>query len=162
MNVLGKRSRENLSTCHPDLVKIVELAIQWSPTDFGVHAGGRTVEKQQEYYDSGASSINPKNYDSPEALAKNAKHIVIKNHPKYKLSRAFDFHISETLTGKDLTWDTVHLGVVIGVFFAAAKYLFAQGEISHDIRSGGDWDKDGIFIYDHKFRDLPHIELINY
>ena len=158
----GTRSNNNLDTCHEDLQKIARLAIKWSPTDFGIHAGERTIEKQQEYFEDGKSKINPQNY-TEESLLKKAKHVV-SNDPnsKYAKSRAFDFHCSETMPGKNLTWDVTHLSVVIGVIMAAAQYLFDKGEITYKIRSGGDWDRDGIFIYDHSFQDLPHIELINY
>jgi len=158
----GKRSSDNLKTCHPDLVKIANLAIQWSPTDFGIHAGERTIEMQQEYFRDGKSKINPQDYTETDLMEK-AKHVVSKDpNSKYALSRAFDFHCSETMPGKDLTWDITHMAVVIGVIMAAAQYLFDKGEVCYQIRSGGDWDRDGIYIYDHQFQDLPHIELINY
>lgn len=52
---LGSRSRERLQGVHPDLVRVVERAIQISPVDFTVIEGLRTVEKQREYVRAGAS-----------------------------------------------------------------------------------------------------------
>ena len=40
MYVLGKRSRERLDGLHPDLVVIVERAIEVTPVDFAVLEGG--------------------------------------------------------------------------------------------------------------------------
>ena len=40
---------------HPDLVKVVLLAIQLTEVDFGVTEGLRTIEKQREYVAKGAS-----------------------------------------------------------------------------------------------------------
>jgi len=157
----GTRSKKNLETVHPDLVKIMNLAISWSPTDFGIHAGGRTVNQQLEYFDDGKSKINPKSFRSTEALAKKAKHVTAPN-TKYSLSRAVDFHISETVPGKNLTWDRTHMAIVIGVILSAGKYLYEKGEVKYKIRSGGDWNTDGVFIYDQNFLDMPHIEMIGY
>ena len=40
---------------HPDLVKVVLLAIQLTDVDFGVTEGLRTIENQREYVAKGAS-----------------------------------------------------------------------------------------------------------
>lgn len=40
---------------HPDMVKVVLLAIQLTEVDFGVTEGVRTIEKQREYVAKGAS-----------------------------------------------------------------------------------------------------------
>lgn len=53
---LGTRSRKNLAGVHPDLVRVVEQAIQITPVDFGVTQGLRTIEQQLQYFASGASS----------------------------------------------------------------------------------------------------------
>lgn len=45
---LGERSRKNLQGVHPDLVKVVERAIQITEQDFTVIEGLRTVERQKD------------------------------------------------------------------------------------------------------------------
>ena len=40
------------------------------------------------------------------------------------------------------------------------KILKEEGIISHDIRWGFNWDRDGIIISDQNFQDGPHFELI--
>jgi len=52
---LGTRSRERLQGVHPDLVKVVERAIELTEYDFSVVEGVRTIEKQREYVAKGVS-----------------------------------------------------------------------------------------------------------
>lgn len=52
---LSRRSLERLQGVHPDLVKVVLLAIQLTEVDFGITEGVRTIEKQREYFAKGAS-----------------------------------------------------------------------------------------------------------
>ncbi len=52
---LSKRSLERLRGVHPDLVKIVRLAIQLTEVDFSVLEGVRTMDRQVELYRAKAS-----------------------------------------------------------------------------------------------------------
>ena len=52
---LGVRSRERLQGVHPDLVRVVELAIQLTPVDFTVLEGLRTLERQKALVAAGSS-----------------------------------------------------------------------------------------------------------
>lgn len=52
---LSQRSQNNLAGVHPDLVRVVERAIQLSTVDFQVTCGLRTKAKQQELVDAGKS-----------------------------------------------------------------------------------------------------------
>lgn len=53
--VIGGASRAKLQGVHPQLVKVVELAITYTPIDFGVHDGLRSIETQREYVRRGVS-----------------------------------------------------------------------------------------------------------
>lgn len=55
MRKFSERSLKNLSGVHPDLVKCVEAALQLSTVDFTVIEGVRSIEKQREYFNKGAS-----------------------------------------------------------------------------------------------------------
>ena len=55
MYTLGPRSKMRLNGVHPDLVKVVERAIQISTVDFTVLEGLRTPQRQRALYDAGAS-----------------------------------------------------------------------------------------------------------
>lgn len=52
---LGKRSRDRLVGVHPDLVKVVERAIEITTVDFTVLEGLRNPERQKTLMESGAS-----------------------------------------------------------------------------------------------------------
>jgi peptidoglycan L-alanyl-D-glutamate endopeptidase CwlK len=52
---LSKRSLARLEGVHPDLVAVVHRAIEITSTDFGVTEGLRTIERQRELFDKGAS-----------------------------------------------------------------------------------------------------------
>lgn len=53
--VLGAKSRAELKGVHPDLIRVVERAIQITTQDFSVHDGLRTAEEQKRLVASGAS-----------------------------------------------------------------------------------------------------------
>lgn len=52
---LSEKSLQRLEGVHDDLVKVVKRAIQISHVDFVVLEGLRTVERQKELFDQGAS-----------------------------------------------------------------------------------------------------------
>ena len=52
---LSKRSMGRMIGVHPDLVKVVKLAITLTEVDFGVTEGLRTVDRQRELVAKGAS-----------------------------------------------------------------------------------------------------------
>ncbi len=146
MNVFGKRSKEQYDTCHKDLQLILNIAIKVSSVDFGLSEGHRTFNKQLEYFFNGASKIDPRN---PE-LAKKGMHL-------YNPSLAVDFYVY--VAGKNYTYDKDHLIYIATVIQTVANILYNEGKISHLIRWGGNWDKDGIIIKDQSFQDLCHVEL---
>lgn len=53
--VLGNRSLERLKGVHPDLVKVVQRAIQISHVDFLVTEGLRTPARQKQLFAAGAT-----------------------------------------------------------------------------------------------------------
>lgn len=152
---LSRTSKERLKTCHNDLQLIVNTAITRTPVDFGVAQGSRTVIEQQQYYDKGASKVNPKAYKTMEDLLKRGKHIV--DGKIRKNSMAVDLY---AYYDSGARWDENHLCLIAGVMYSVAKELKEQCAITHDLRWGGNWDGDGIILFDQSFRDLPHYELI--
>lgn len=52
---LSKRSKDRLSGVHPDLVRVVEKAIEISDIDFTVLEGVRSIARQTQLVASGAS-----------------------------------------------------------------------------------------------------------
>jgi peptidoglycan L-alanyl-D-glutamate endopeptidase CwlK len=55
MYKLSQRSKDRLKGVHPDLVKVVEHAIEITTVDFAVLEGLRTPERQKVLKDAGAS-----------------------------------------------------------------------------------------------------------
>ena len=55
MYSLGPRSKQRLKGVHPDLVRVVERAIEISVVDFTVLEGLRTPERQKILVETGAS-----------------------------------------------------------------------------------------------------------
>lgn len=68
--VLGTKSRKMLQGVHPDLVRVVERAIQVTDTDFTVLEGVRSIETQKKYVASGASTtMNSRHLKAPNGYA---------------------------------------------------------------------------------------------
>ena len=55
MYKFSTRSSQKLEGVHPDLVRVMERAIAVTPIDFTVLEGVRTIERQKELFESGAS-----------------------------------------------------------------------------------------------------------
>lgn len=138
----GRRSREELNTCHPDLIVIAEYVIDFF--DFSVIEGHRSLALQLKYYKEGRSKI-----DGVTRLG---------NH-NYEPSLAYDIYpypIPDLTKFTDK--DKARFYQMSGYFLMAAQILYKQGKITHLIRLGLDWDRDGDFK-DQSFDDLPHVEL---
>lgn len=53
---LGNRSLQKLEGVHPDLVAVVKRAIEITEQDFSVIEGLRSLERQEELFDKGATT----------------------------------------------------------------------------------------------------------
>ena len=105
----GARSRARLTGVHPDLVRVVELALTYSPHDFTITEGLRSVARQRELKAAGASQTM------------NSRHIT---------GHAIDFAV---LVDGKVRWDWPLYGQVAVAFKRAAK------ELNVPITWGGDW-----------------------
>ena len=139
----GNRSKEKLAQCHPDLQLIATESLRVSQVDFGVSEGHRTIEKQQEYFNSGKSKVDG---------------IKIKGKHNHQPSQAFDIYAY--VSGKPkLSYSKTYLSYLGGVITATAKRLLNEGRITHKVRWGYNWDSDGEIGTDQTFQDMPHFEL---
>lgn len=112
----GKRSKQNLGSCHPDLQKITNEAIK--EIDFSVICGHRNKKDQNEAYRKGNSEVK----------YPHGKHNKIP-------SRAFDFIPWPFKSPED--WDnTEKFRRVADVFKEKAK------ELGIEVTWGGDWGWD--------------------
>lgn len=115
MFVLGRRSRKNLEGVHPDLVRVVERAIQITKQDFTVIEGLRTQERQAQLLRQGATRTM------------NSRHLT---------GHAVD--IVPWVNGT-ISWDWKFYSEVREAMMQAA------GELGVEIEWGGNWErfKDG-------------------
>lgn len=140
MPAYSAASRERLATCHVDLQTICNEVIKY--TDHTVVQGFRNQAEQNEAFEAGHSTLKwPR-----------SKH-------NQQPSMAVDLapYVPE-INGLD--WEDIKAFCVLaGYVMAIADQLLEGGRITHRIRWGGDWDRDGRTV-DQTFHDLPHFELI--
>jgi peptidoglycan L-alanyl-D-glutamate endopeptidase CwlK len=135
---LGLQSRARLQGVHPDLVKVVERAIELTDQDFMVLEGVRTPARQKELYAQGRTKPGPK-----VTWTLNSNHFI---NPKTGFGHAVD------LVPFPVDWSHTKLDVVSKAMFAAARELVVP------IRWGADWDRDGK-PREKGETDSPHFEL---
>ena len=71
MFTLGTRSKQRLKGVHPDLVRVVENAIEISTVDFTVLEGVRNAVRQKKLFESGASqTMNSRHIPGSDGFAK--------------------------------------------------------------------------------------------
>ena len=140
----GRKSRERLETCHPDLQTLFNAVIE--VVDCSVTCGYRNKEDQDKAVASGNS----------KAIYPNGKH---NSNP----STAIDVY-PYPIDFEDLPRFYWFAGWVL----AKAEILRNVGEITHKIKWGGNWkglNKGKIdFSYNKLPKvldDLPHFELIS-
>jgi peptidoglycan L-alanyl-D-glutamate endopeptidase CwlK len=133
---LGTRSKERLKGVHPDLVRVVERAIQLTEVDFTVTEGLRTATRQQQLVAAGAS--------------------------KTMRSRHLTGHAVDlaALVGGEVRWDwTLYCKI-------AEAMRSASNDLKIPIRWGGTWKLLSTIsgpitpkILSRSFPDGPHFEL---
>ena len=132
MYKFSDKSLEKLSSCHPDLQKLMKEAIKYSVIDFGISCGTRNQKEQDEAYRTGRSKLqypNSKHNQTP--------------------SLAVDVF---AYVGGKVSWELKYYYYLAGVIMTTAKKL------DIDIRWGGNFNENGSFS-DDSFVDCPHFEL---
>jgi peptidoglycan LD-endopeptidase CwlK len=108
---LGTRSLKNLSGVHPDLVKVVLRAIEITKQDFTVIEGVRSLARQRELFNKGASKTM------------NSRHLT---------GHAVD--IVPWVDG-NVSWDWKFYSEIRSAMMTAA------GELGIPVTWGGNWEK---------------------
>lgn len=148
---LSARSIERLRGVDPQLVEVVQLAIQITTVDFTVVEGVRTREQCAINYGKGRSAAEclAKGVPAKHAQPKAAK-ITWLNNPyasKHVSGQAVD------LLPAPYDWKAT------GPFDAVAKAMMAAAkQLGVSIRWGADWDADGK-PREKGETDSPHFEL---
>jgi len=130
---LGEASRKKLKGVNPRLVKVVERAIELTEQDFSVLEGVRTLSRQKWLYAQGRTRLGP-----IVTWTLKSKHID---------GEAVD------LVPYPLDWNTP--SKFDAIYDAMIRASF---ELNIPIRSGMDWDRDGV-LRERKESDSPHYEL---
>ena len=130
-------SRDRLRTCHRDLQVLFEFVIM--NYDCTIVCGHRGEVAQNQAYAAG-------NSEKPWPLSK---------HNKWP-SLAVDAAPFEKTA---IDWGKLQSSNFAGFVMGVAEMLFAEGKITHHIRSGADWDMDDD-VDDTKFWDACHFEII--
>ena len=113
---LSQRSLDKLEGVHPDLVKVVKLAITYTDVDFGVIYGVRDLATQQRLYKSGKSQTMK------------SKHLVQEDG----FSHAVDLMAYD---GSNPSWDIVDYDNIADAMRKAGK------ELGVEIIWGAAWHK---------------------
>ena len=127
----GTASKSRLSTCHPDIQRLLNECIKH--VDFSVVCGMRGKEDQNRAFDDGKSTVR----------WPNSKHNI---NP----SEAVD--VAPYVNG--IAWeDTEGFTLLAGIIKGISLMMGIK------VRIGVDWDGDGL-VNEHRFIDRPHIELV--
>lgn len=110
---LGDKSLEKLKGVHPDLVKVVKKAIEYTPIDFRITEGLRTKERQAYLLKKGASKTM------------RSRHIT---------GHAIDV---VALPDGEVSWDMKYYKQITQAFKRAAA------ELGIPMEHGSDWGWDG-------------------
>ena len=133
MKTLNKRSLDNMKGLHPDLIRVLNRAVQNSPHMFVVTEGLRTLERQKELLRIGATTTL------------RGRHL--KQADGY--GHAFDFYALVDINndGKVSFEEMSNVRLMLPI---ADAIKAAAKEEKVALTYGGDW---------RKFKDYPHFEL---
>lgn len=153
MKYYGSISNARLDTTYPDLQIVFGEVIK--VFDNSIIYGSRSVAIQFDLYKSGRSFIGGKwIITNKNLVVTNCDGINIKSNHNYNPSRAID------AIPYPINWNDVkRMHYFAGFVMSTAIRLKEEGKIIHDIRWGGDWDRD-TEVGDETFMDLAHFEII--
>jgi len=141
----GQRSKEQLGSCHPDIITVLSHCIRI--VDFSVLEGVRTPERQMQLFIQHRTTLDG-------TTGHQSKH-----QPKeHGWSHAVDI-APYPIDFSDEATARARFYFLQGIVKGVSELLYTNGVIKHRIRQGCDWDGDMDFTDQH-FDDLPHLELI--
>lgn len=133
-------SKARLDQCHADLQLLFTTVLE--RTDHSILCGRRGQQAQDKAYRTGKSQLQ-----YPNSLHNQAPSMAVDAAPYF-------VEIS------NIDWSDIKaMCIFIGRVLETADRLYQQGDMTHRVRSGGDWDMDGR-TSDQRFNDLAHFELV--
>jgi peptidoglycan L-alanyl-D-glutamate endopeptidase CwlK len=135
MPKFSSQSINRLHTCHPDLQVLFYEVIK--TIDCTILEGYRNEIDQEKAFNAGNSKLH---------------------YPNGKHNKSPSFAVD--VSPYPVDWAKINrfywfAGIVMGL----AIKLKEEGKITHDIRYGGDWNRD-YKIGDQSFNDLVHFEIV--
>ena len=154
MATYGNSSQQKLNSCHPDLIIIFQEVVRIF--DNAIVYGERTPGEQFELYKQGRSLIGGRWVIADKKKVVTYKDGTIsKSNHNYSPSKAVD------AVPYPINWkNTDRMYYFAGMVIATAIRLKDEGKVTHNIRWGGDWDRD-TEVDDQTFMDLAHFEIID-
>jgi|TARA_B100002019_G_scaffold104029_1_gene89518 peptidoglycan L-alanyl-D-glutamate endopeptidase CwlK len=133
---LSNRSKGKLEGVHPDMVAVVERAIELTKVDFGVTYGVRTVEEQEKLVASGRSQTMKSKHLIQDSGYSHAVDVV-----------AYD--------GSDVVWEINVYDDIADAFKAAAE------ELGVAVKWGAAWSEGDIRTYEGTAEDamMAYVDL---
>ena len=133
----SQRSKTNLLGVHPDLVRVMNEAIEDTPVDFTITDGVRSVEQQKALYAQGRTK--------PGVIVTNADGVKKKsNHQAKGDGYGYAVDLYPYLNGK------VDVNAVKELKVIAAHILATAGRLDVPVEWGGSWTS---------LKDLPHFKI---
>jgi peptidoglycan L-alanyl-D-glutamate endopeptidase CwlK len=111
--VLGSRSKSRLVGVHPDLVRVVERAIQITSQDFTVLEGLRTLATQRKYVAKGASkTMNSKHLRQPDGYSHAVDIVpIVAGKPRWEWPVIYPMAAAMAIAAKELGVELIWGGV---------------------------------------------------
>jgi peptidoglycan L-alanyl-D-glutamate endopeptidase CwlK len=138
MPQFSTRSKQNLGTCHPDLIILFGYVIKYY--DCTVIEGYRTQAKQHEYF-----------------ICKPPRSKV--DYPTVHNSKPSNAVDVAPYLYDHISWKKEQTAHFAGFVMAVATMLLERKIITHKIRNGADWDSDNN-VEETTFWDGCHFEII--
>lgn len=143
MPQFGNKSLTNLSNAHPELRRVLNEVIKYF--DFSVIESVRTKEQHEKNVKEGKS----------KTTWEKSKHRARLDNEGRMTSWAVD------ITPYPCDWtDRASFALMAGYVLGVAAVLHRQGFLTHQIRWGGDWNKNQK-TNDESFFDGAHFELVD-
>lgn len=150
---LGSKSLERMQGVHPDLVRVVQRAIELTDQDFMVLEGVRTEQRQRELYGHGRSADDMRAKGLDPALAKPGAQVVTWTLKSNHFKQIDGYGHAVDLVPYPVDWSSVEK------FDAIALAMFAAAEeLGFRLRHGADWNQNGK-RREKGETDSPHFEL---
>ena len=138
----SRTSKERLETCHQNIQRVFNLAIQRSCVDFGIAEGHRALERQRKLYAKGRTEPGDI-VTYVDGVSELSKH-------NYTPSKGIDIYA--WVNGKAV-WKGKYMAYLAGVIMSCAK------ELKVNLVWGANWDNDGQLYDDQNFIDAPHYQI---